>query len=496
MSAADSGIADIALADAPVTDSAVVNTPTTDTTTTDETPVIDSSADTEDTGDTEAEETETTNADGSEKTPEEAEAFKTAAAQEAGKADVLPTEARTALKALKELDGGKYSKVVAALHGSYERWTAAKELLGAGEGSGINGLRDFLAENNAKNLPELRTNYGTMREATNAVAQTDELLYAGDGKIWKNVVEDLKASGHPEALGKLTASFLTELKAHDPEAFYSEASKPLVLAGLEEAGFVGALNSAFSALAAGDTEKAKGLLKNIGGWFTNLRDELSETSKISKERQKWNEEKTAGETKAQTEATQKFQNGVAEECETNNNNVLGAALKPFLKMPYFKGFDRSNLIPLGNSIKANLYEALKADKVYQTQVGAMWKQKSPDRAKIVAYHNAKLEAIANRIVTDTVKRSHPKYAVGGSAAGRVANATATKAAAAKAGAQSVATGKPIYIAARPNNLIREDIRLAGGKVITASDLVTLQITGRGYVKSTDGKSVNFVTWRK
>ena len=65
----------------------------------------------------------------------------------------------------------------------------------------------------------------------------------------------------------------------------------------------------------------------------------------------------------------------------------------------------------------------------------------------------------------------------------------------KAATQSVATGKPIYVASRPTNLVREPIKV-GGRDYSSSDLQVMQITGRGFVKTTDGKSVKFVTWRK
>jgi hypothetical protein len=61
--------------------------------------------------------------------------------------------------------------------------------------------------------------------------------------------------------------------------------------------------------------------------------------------------------------------------------------------------------------------------------------------------------------------------------------------------KSVASGKPIYVAARPENLVREPIKV-GSKEYSASDLVTLQIMGRGFVKTPDGKGFKFITWRK
>jgi len=166
-----------------------------------------------------------------------------------------------------------------------------------------------------------------------------------------------------------------------------------------------------------------------------------------------------------------------------------------LKMPFFKDFPRETLIDLGNGIKERLYSALKADKAYQTQMTAMWKQKTPDRAKMLQYHQAKVDSIAHDVVTKTVQNRYPGYAKGGSAAGKAAAAVIKKENTAKTEQASVASGRPIYVATRPESLVREPIKV-GGKEYSASDLVTLQIMGRGFVKSGDGKSYKFITWRK
>ena len=164
-------------------------------------------------------------------------------------------------------------------------------------------------------------------------------------------------------------------------------------------------------------------------------------------------------------------------------------------MPFFKDFPYETKVDLGNGIKDRLYASLKADKAYQTQMNAMWKQKTPDRAKMLQYHQAKVDSIATDIVTKTIQNRYPGYAKGGSAAGKAAAAVVKKESATKAATQSVATGKPIYVASRPENLVREAIKV-GGKDYSTSDLVTLQIMGRGFVKSGDGKSFKFITWRK
>ena len=152
-------------------------------------------------------------------------------------------------------------------------------------------------------------------------------------------------------------------------------------------------------------------------------------------------------------------------------------------MPFFKSFSRENFIPLGNTIKADLYEDLKADKAYQAQMKAMWGAKTPDRAKITEYHKAKVEAIADRIVRTAVQKMYPGYAKGGSAAGRVAAVEAKKTAQAKVETAAAASGKPIYVAAKP----------AWDSIDWDKDPKQhLFIAGKAYLKG----SGKLVTWRK
>ena len=456
---------------------------------------------------TETQTTDTTtapvlNADGTEQTPEQkTESDKTAADKTASDKELegTPSNVRSALKTLKA--DPKNAAVVKELHGSYERWQAAKEVFP----KGVAEMQEAKAFIESVGGPE---GYQKMQQAFEQVAATDELLYAADSSLWDNVIEDLKASGHPEALGALAPSMLQKLKAHDSDAFYN-TTIPVVADALKEVhmdAFVSQFNAALSAKndkgeTVPDIAKIASLVKSITDWYSDLdKDAKSRTTAPvdTPERKKFLAEKTAFEkTKADGVAADrtKFETGVAEECDKRNNVLLGKALGPFLKMPFFKDFPYETKVDLGNGIKDRLYAALKADKGYQIQMDAMWKQKNPDRAKMIQYHDAKIQAIANDIVTKTVQNRYPGYAKGGSAAGKAAAAVVKKDTATKAATQSVATGKPIYVASRPTNLVREPIKV-GGRDYSSSDLQVMQITGRGFVKTTDGKSVKFVTWRK
>jgi len=450
-------------------------------------------------------ETETTNADGSEKSEEEKTAFKTAATKaEADKAidtKATPENVRKALKTMRDASPSN-AAVVKELHGAYERFHAYKT-----EFPTVQAAKEAKAFIESIGGEE---GYTKLNESIDAVKATDELLYAADPQLWKNVLEDLKASGHPEAFGKLAPAYLSELKVHDADAYYN-TFKPHFFNGLKESRMDVMLNSLTAALGAKDAEgkaapdvkSIASLVQNMNSWYKDIEAEEQSRTKepeVSVEQKKFLEEKAAFEKTKSADAQEKitnWENSVAETAEKNNNVTLGAALKPFLKMPFFKDFQRETKIDLGNGIKEDLYAALKADKAYQTQMAALWKggNNAANNAKIQKFHQDWLNDNAVRLVTKTVQRRYPGYAKGGSAAGRVAAAAEKKTADTKAGVASVTNNKPIYVASRPANLIRETVTV-GGREYKPNDLQMMQIAGRGFVKSTDGKSYRLVTWRK
>jgi hypothetical protein len=496
-----------ALVDFASLDSAVetpaVETPAVETSSEVETPAVETPAEEIETPATDSKETETHNADGTEKTAEEQEAFKTAAAAKTTPEKALeatPANIRTALKAMRDADP-KNAGVVKELHGAFERWNAAKGIFP----KGVTEMQEAKAFIDSVGGPE---GYQQMQMQIDAVTATDELLYAADPKLWDNVIEDIKSSGHPEALGALAPSFLGKLKEHDRDAYYN-TTIPVVAEAMKEVhmdSFVSQFNSALTEKNdKGETvpniAKISALVKSVTEWYEDLDKDAkarTTTPTDTPERKKFLAEKTAFEktrTEAAKEDRKKYEEGVAEECDKHNNTSLGKVFRGFLKMPYFKDFPYETKVDLGNGIKDRLYSALKSDKAYQIQMSAMWKQKTPDRAKMIQYHQAKVDSIATDIVTATIQNRYPGYAKGGSAAGKAAAAVEKKTAATTAATQSVASGKPIYVASRPENLVREPIKV-GGKEYSASDLVTLQIMGRGYVKTPDGKGFKFITWRK
>ena len=448
-------------------------------------------------------ETELINADGTEKTPEEQAAFKTAAAAKASSDKALeatPANVRTALKAMRDADP-KNAGVVKELHGAFERWNAAKQIFP----KGVAEMTEAKAFIDSVGGPE---GYQKMQEMIDTVTATDELLYAADSRLWDNVIEDLKANNHPEALGQLAPSMLAKLKAHDADGYYN-TTIPVVADALKEVHMDSFVNQFNAALATKndkgevvpDIAKITSLVKSITDWYNDLDKDAktrTTTPEETPERKRFLAEKAAFEKTKNDSAVsdrKKVEESIAEDCDKRNNTILGKALGGFLKMPFFKDFPYDTKVDLGNGIKESLYAALKGDKAYQTQMSAMWKAKTPDRAKMIQYHEAKVQSIATDIVTKKVQSRYPGYARGGSSAGKAAVVAAKKADATKAAATSVATNKPIYVATRPENLIREPVKV-GGKDYSTSDLITLQIAGKGFVRTTDGKGVKFVSWRK
>ncbi len=452
-------------ADSATTDSAVVDTPTTDGTETKVEGTEEAAADSAKAG------TEEKNADGT----------STTKAEELPGDKTTPENLRKLLKAMKDADPNN-AAAVKELHGAFERYNAyAKEF------ATVQDARDAKAFLELMGGPE---GYEKLNNTVESINESDKLLYAGDPALLDNIIEDLKSEGKIDAFGKLAGPFLDKLKGLDKDAYY-DTFQPHFLAGLKEVNMPGAIAGIMEALNDADPARAVEAAKKIAGGMSDWYKGLEAQSKpkvdpLSPERKKFDEERAAFQKQQEefkTNQTKEFQTNVAKECEKSNNTLLGKELGPYIKMPFFKSFSRENFIPLGNTIKADLYEDLKADKAYQAQMKAMWGAKTPDRAKITEYHKAKVEAIADRIVRTAVQKMYPGYAKGGSAAGRVAAVEAKKTAQAKVETAAAASGKPIYVAAKP----------AWDSIDWDKDPKQhLFIAGKAYLKG----SGKLVTWRK
>lgn len=458
----------------PVTETTTVETPATETTTT-ETPV---STETE----TAKPKAQQYNSDGS---PKETPADK-AKAEDLPGTEKTPQEIRKSLKALRDLDPS-HAAAVKQLHGAFERWEAAKAIYpgGVAEMKQAKEFHDLIGG------PE---GYQTLVDTKAAAEASDAKLYDPEqsASLIQDVVEDLKAQGKLTNLGTLTAAMLDAAKTNDKPG-YDKATSGILYEGLLANNFNGCLAGLEEACNNPDPVEALKALKamilgknGMKTWFDQqtAANKKAEESVVSPERKQLDAERAKflkEQSDFKTNQTEAFKNSVTSATEKTNNRLLGKELGPFLKMEFFKEYGKENLMPLGNTIKNNLYAALKADAAYQAQMKAMWAAKEPDRAKIEEYHQARVESIAPQIVRSTVQSMYPGHAKGGAAAGRVAAATDKKAVQDKVEEKAVAQNKPIYVAVKPKDLDRER---KGWEIE--------QINGRGWLKG----SGKWVTWRK
>lgn len=392
---------------------------------------------------------------------------------------VTPQSVRNTLKGLRDSvqdpespEGKATLEAVKQLHGHFERWNAAKEIFPKGVAE-MKEAKAFITEIGG------REGYTTMQETVNQINETDNLLYSGDPKLIENIVSDLKESGKIDALGKMAPAFMEALKANDAKGYVSTIAG-IMASELQTAELPQAVNQLWRALEDGDIDRAKALTKGVAQFYKGLQDKSAEVKKAALDPEKQQLAKERQE--FETGKVKETQTAIATSAEKLNNTVLGSELKHFLRTPFFKQFSRENLVPLGNAIKSDLYQTLKADKAYQAQMTALWAKPKENAAKIQEYHKAKVESLAANIVQTQVQRMYPNYAKGGAVAGRVAEADAKKAATAKANATSVSQGKPIFVATKPK---LDEIDWS------KDPKEYLHIAGKAYLKS--GK---FVTWRK
>ena len=482
----DAGILDFSGLDSAVTDAPVVDTPAVETPAV-ETPAADSGTPAEPAAG--KEKAQQYNSDG---TPVEKAAPEEDDAKEFG--EKTPQEVRKALKAFRDSNPAN-AAMVKQLHGAYERYEAAKAIFPGGVKE-IQQAKEFL------DLVGGHEGYEKLQGTVAAAEQSDGKLYDPDknAELIADVVADLKDQGKLANLGTLNSALLDATKTNDEKGYY-KAFAPHFAAGLEEVNMPGAINGLVAALTSpelADADPAKAAsaavsavkaAKEIAGglkkWYDNLAAANAKTKEavVSPERKQLDADRAAflkQQEEFKTNQSTEFKNSVASTLEKSNNQLLGAELKAFLQMPFFKGFGRENLIPLGTTIKNELYAALKADPAYTLQMKSMWGAKTPDRQKIEEYHKARVASVAGDLVRGVVQKMYPSYSRGGAAAGRVAAVAEKKAVQGKVEQQAVATGKPIYVAVKPKDLDR-----------TRKDSTLLEITGKGYLPN--GK---FVTWRK
>lgn len=424
--------------------------------------------------------------------------------------DVLDKDSKTPVAIRKQLkawrDGvdantpeGKAARaVVQQLHQSYERWNAAKELFPGGFSEMKNSAEFIKAAG------------GSVQEAQrrfDAISEVDQKLYnsadPADGlksaeALVSDIVEDLKAEGKTEGLTNLTTAFLSSLEKNVGAEAFARVALPVIARGLQDSGAITALNRAWQALNSNDPATAKAALKGLGSWFKDVLDRSTgqKEEPVSAGAKKLAEEKAAFAKERESVAKSE----VGKEANREVTSVLGKSLAPILKHPFIQALSPAAKGHIGSTILSEFYSYCQQDKSLQQRYKAAWApvlKNSNDKAAREKLLNLNKQAVSDFAaqsrgmkVRDIVAKIYPQILKPmGPAAGRIAAAAASKTAAAKA----AASGGPVQVASRPENLVREDVTI-GGKFYSKSALETLQVTGKGFVKTATG--FKLVQWRR
>jgi hypothetical protein len=377
-----------------------------------------------------------------------------------------PAAVRSALKAFRDADP-KNAAISRELNDSYGRWQAAKQVFPGGV-TEMRNVKSFIDANGG--VEGLTTLHETIKQ----VNETDGLLYAGDPRVLDNIIEDMRRENKLESFSKLAGPFLDKLRGLDEKSYFNTL-KPHFYQGLVDTGVpnvVGQLAKLLSN-ATPDVEGAKGLLTEFSNWLNGLRDSVERTdrTKLDPERQAFEQERTQFASEKQKE----FQTGVASSADQYNNESLGKALRPFVKLPFFKNLTDKGKLSLAREMKSTLMEELTADKTYQSQMDAFFGAKAPDKSRISQFHNSKVDTMAQRIVKQVIETRYPDYAK------RAAVAAKPGAPVAKPVTDPTQANKPEFVKSKPK---WEDLDM------DKDAQRMLFITGRGFRKS-DGK---LITW--
>src|ERR1700677_742531 len=182
------------------------------------------------------------NEDGTEKTEEQ----KVEAAKNKTTADTDKSTPKTISEALKALKADPNNSGAAKiLRDSYFSEQAFKK-----EFKTVQEARDAKAFIDAVGGAE---GWESAQSVIQNIEETDELVRAGDPKIWSNIVEDLKSEGKIAALPKLAAGGLDTLKATNKDQF-EEVLAPHFLDGLKQVNMPGAITALSKYLAIAEKE--------------------------------------------------------------------------------------------------------------------------------------------------------------------------------------------------------------------------------------------------
>ena len=288
-----------------------------------------------------------------------------------------------------------------------------------------------------------------LQSTIRSVNETDALLYAGDARVLDSILDDMKAAGKQDAFGKLASPFLDKLADIDPKS-YAAALRPHFFESLTKSGLPDMLSAFSEALGATgadgkpapNVELIKSLVAEMQRWYNAEKTavEGSRKSAPDPDRQAFEKERS----EFQSERQKAFEAEVNGEWNRANNQSLGEALKPYLKLPFAKNWTTATKVSVAREITTALLDELSTDKSYQSQMDAFWSDAKPDKSRILQFHKGKLDLVAQRIVRDVLNARYPGFS-----SVKGAPAAAAKPGAKPAVAATSAGVKPIFQSTQP-----------------------------------------------
>lgn len=351
----------------------------------------------------------------------------------------------------------------------------------------------FLKEVGAKDFAEAKTLLSKPDEATEqfrqSVEDSDAKLYAGGEahkELVENILSDLKDNVGEQAgarFSELTTNMINKLKEADPQA-HTHFIRSTFLDTSESSGLIASLNTLSAHLGAGRTAEAKALLSDISKFY---QAEISAEQAGARERT----DQQAAQTKETTARVETLKKDCATKVNSLCNQRLGNHLAPYLGKE-LKGLDRT----AQEQVAAELYKALQAKLGTNNDHVAKF-SKLYAQAKTQKHFDSMIKEFETRLtpdyvkqtVAETLKRLYPaKF-----------QTVAPKPAALKAPATTKVSVNgvlqdAVLLSKRPDGLIRDYVNFKS-REYHASDLSTMQMMSRGFIKSKTG-SPTLVVWKK
>lgn len=319
-----------------------------------------------------------------------------------------PDAIRKALKEFRDADP-KNKKIAAELNDGYGRYLGYKEVIPT-----VDEARKLVSTVKAAGGIE---NVATLQTTVTNLAKTDAILYAGDKRGIDEFYNNSVKAGKPEALGKLAPHVLALTKAKDPAA-YDKVVGPAVVQYLRDDKFPDMFNALSKAIQAKNFDAATQLSAEVVRWFTEM-DGAHKTT-VSEGQQQWEKDK---EDFAKNQRVT-FNKDVGQAAVDISNKYIINSLRPIVKgNPFFKNFSQPMMQGVVRSVLSELQKTHGKDKVYQGQMDALFNVDSPDRAKLLGYHDESVKNIVDRVTKEVLDRDYPNYAKKGTGQKKTVTAT-------------------------------------------------------------------------